>query len=155
MSGSEIKTLPDYPSSEAREVASDVLAELSTNTWADSDNYTVAQYLDAFALMRLTDAARSPAAVEPIQCGSASRDPTEQLRAALADIDIAAYNAAKTRIGWALEALDVTSANRRPTERKIDKWLSAALEDPNVCEEMKADIRDYFEHSVKNTEIKT
>jgi len=27
----------------------------------------------------------------------------------------------------------------------IGKWLSAALDDPNVCVEMKADIRRFFE----------
>jgi len=27
----------------------------------------------------------------------------------------------------------------------IGKWLSAALDDPNVCAEMKADIRRFFE----------
>ena len=27
----------------------------------------------------------------------------------------------------------------------IGKWLSAALEDPNVCEEMKQDIREWFD----------
>ncbi|WP_156367228.1 hypothetical protein, partial [Novosphingobium sp. KN65.2] len=27
---------------------------------------------------------------------------------------------------------------------KLGQWLSAALDDPNVCEEMKADIREWF-----------
>ncbi|KER37251.1 hypothetical protein AL00_06140 [Sphingobium indicum F2] len=27
---------------------------------------------------------------------------------------------------------------------RLGKWMSAALDDPNVCEEMKADIRDWF-----------
>lgn len=28
---------------------------------------------------------------------------------------------------------------------KLGAWLSAALDDPNVCDEMKADIRAWFE----------
>lgn len=27
---------------------------------------------------------------------------------------------------------------------RLGKWMSAALDDPNVCEEMKADIREWF-----------
>ena len=29
-------------------------------------------------------------------------------------------------------------------ERTVGKWLSAALEDPNVCDEMKRDINEFF-----------
>ncbi|SCB51775.1 Predicted phosphohydrolase, Cof family, HAD superfamily [Bradyrhizobium yuanmingense] len=58
-------------------------------------------------------ALRAPATSEPVQCSSASRDPVEQLHAALADIEISAYNAAKLRIGWALEALG-QPASRSP-----------------------------------------
>lgn len=29
-------------------------------------------------------------------------------------------------------------------ERTVGKWLSAALDDPNVCDEMKADINEFF-----------
>jgi hypothetical protein len=36
-----------------------------------------------------------------------SSEPVEQLRAALADIDISAYNAAKWRIQRAIDALDI------------------------------------------------
>lgn len=32
-----------------------------------------------------------------------------------------------------------------PPANKIGSWLSAALDDPSVCEAMKADIRDWFE----------
>jgi len=32
----------------------------------------------------------------------------------------------------------------RSVEFNIGKWLSAALEDPNVCDEMKADIVAWF-----------
>lgn len=32
---------------------------------------------------------------------------------------------------------------------RIGWWLSAALEDPNTCEEMKADIRDWFDWQAK------
>jgi hypothetical protein len=30
-------------------------------------------------------------------------------------------------------------------EDALGKWLSAALDDPNVCDEMKADIRAWFD----------
>lgn len=30
-------------------------------------------------------------------------------------------------------------------EDNIGRWLSAAIEDPNVCEEMKSDIRQWFD----------
>jgi len=33
-----------------------------------------------------------------------------------------------------------------PADDRIGKWLSAALSDPAVCEEMKRDIRNWFEH---------
>jgi hypothetical protein len=33
----------------------------------------------------------------------------------------------------------------RKGNEKLGPWMSAALEDPNVCEEMKADIRAWFE----------
>lgn len=33
-------------------------------------------------------------------------------------------------------------------ELNMGKWMSAALEDPNVCDEMKADIRAWFAHHV-------
>ena len=37
------------------------------------------------------------------------------------------------------------SSLRDKADYKIGEWLSAALEDPNVCAEMKADIRAWFE----------
>jgi hypothetical protein len=39
-------------------------------------------------------------------------------------------------------------ASMRPAETQVSpvaKWLSAALEDPSVCDEMKADIRAWFD----------
>ena len=43
-------------------------------------------------------------------------------------------------VGHALKKHRLQDANKR-----IAKWLSAALDDPQVCEEMKADIRAWFE----------
>jgi hypothetical protein len=34
-------------------------------------------------------------------------------------------------------------------DERIGAWLSAALEDPNVCREMKKDIMDWFDSRVK------
>lgn len=36
---------------------------------------------------------------------------------------------------------------------KIAKWLSAALDDPNVCQEMKADIREWFRCQEYNSSL--
>lgn len=41
---------------------------------------------------------------------------------------------------WRLIALNDAVRNRR-----VAKWLSAALEDPSTCNEMKADIRAWFD----------
>ena len=43
-------------------------------------------------------------------------------------------------VGHALEKQRLQDGNER-----IGKWLSAALDDPSVCSEMKADIRTWFE----------
>lgn len=42
---------------------------------------------------------------------------------------------------WHVAEFIVATVNR---DDRIGKWLSAALEDPQVCEEMKADIRHWF-----------
>lgn len=36
------------------------------------------------------------------------------------------------------------TVNQSIRNRRVAKWLSAALEDPSTCEEMKADIRAWF-----------
>lgn len=36
---------------------------------------------------------------------------------------------------------------------RIGKWLSAALDDPQVCDEMKADIRAWFDSQKPPNEI--
>ena len=43
-----------------------------------------------------------------------------------------------------------TGRERNEADDRIGKWLSAALEDPQVCEEMKADIRFWFETRPKD-----
>jgi hypothetical protein len=43
-------------------------------------------------------------------------------------------------VGHALEKQRLQDGNER-----IGAWLAAALDDPTVCEEMKADIRAWFE----------
>ena len=60
------------------------------------------------------------------------RCPVEQLRAALADIDISAYNAAKLRISWALAALE--TPRPRSSADNGDSKLPLHYEDgPDYC----------------------
>lgn len=44
-----------------------------------------------------------------------------------------------------LEAAGATIKRLRTANDKLGWWMSAALDDPQVCEEMKADIRAWFE----------
>ena len=41
-------------------------------------------------------------------------------------------------------AEDTATSSDGLVERTVGKWLSAALDDPNVCDEMKADINEFF-----------
>jgi hypothetical protein len=55
----------------------------------------------------------------------------------------------KAELAYMSMALDRELSISRLAElanQRISKWLSAALEDPAVCEEMKADIRAWLEH---------
>lgn len=45
---------------------------------------------------------------------------------------------------WEPQARAAISAMRPKQHHAIGKWLSAALEDPSTCEEMKEDIRAWF-----------
>lgn len=44
-----------------------------------------------------------------------------------------------------VEELKTKIIELRSVDDRIGFWLSAALDDPNVCEEMKADIRAWFD----------
>lgn len=41
------------------------------------------------------------------------------------------------KLGWCSDRLIMA-------EVRLGRWMSAALDDPNVCDEMKADIREWF-----------
>lgn len=43
-----------------------------------------------------------------------------------------------------VEVLDPMIQRSVMASVKLGAWLSAALDDPNVCAEMKADIREWF-----------
>lgn len=57
---------------------------------------------------------------------------------------------AETAQEWVMEnlpsllALLPDGAGWRPEEKRLGSWMSAALDDPNVCDEMKADISAWF-----------
>lgn len=57
-----------------------------------------------------------------------------------------------------LRALDMLARMPNPARRKRDaddalgKWMSAALDDPNVCAEMKSDINEWFE-AIENAKL--
>jgi hypothetical protein len=44
-----------------------------------------------------------------------------------------------------LAHLSTLQAQLERAREALGKWMAAALDDPNVCEEMKADIRTFFE----------
>lgn len=70
----------------------------------------------------------------------------DEVRAAI-DVILRLHDAQSARLTLALEQLDRAAAyidKMKLGNDKIGKWLSAALEDSNVCEEMKSDIRDWF-----------
>jgi hypothetical protein len=57
-----------------------------------------------------------------------------------------AYQLADALIVHRETAAEAREAELRETPKKVGWWVSAALDDPNVCAEMKADIAAWFAH---------
>lgn len=53
-------------------------------------------------------------------------------------------DALESLFGGSLHERDKDAAKLRAANDRIGPWLSAALEDPQVCAEMKADIAAWF-----------
>lgn len=80
------------------------------------------------------DAARLPA------------DGRDEVRAAI-DVILKLSDHSNAKLSLALEQLDRAAAEIeriKSANVKIGAWLSAALDDPQVCDEMKNDIREWF-----------
>lgn len=69
--------------------------------------------------------------------------------ATLSEMEVARKAFAITRLfgqhGMSIIAMARAGQRAVDAAPKIGAWLSAALEDPNVCDEMKADIRSWVE----------
>lgn len=70
---------------------------------------------------------------EPYEVGSGRRCPVHEVGATVWDVSPINPNP----IPYKME-------HRSPADR-LGAWLSAALDDPNVCDEMKGDIREWFD----------
>lgn len=70
----------------------------------------------------------------------------DEVRAAI-DMLLALSNRRTTRLTLALNQLDKAALEidrLKKNNEKLASWMSAALDDPQVCQEMKSDIQDWF-----------
>ena len=84
----------------------------------------IRQYDEAAASVRLHDGPRPP-----YQSSDAAEWHTKGIKQGL-------------KIGRSI--LEVLVSTDKEVSDRLGKWMSAALDDPNVCEEMKNDIRAWF-----------
>ena len=71
-----------------------------------------------------------------------------ELRSAVMGVITDVWDRSKQIDDAADEVLDLIEADRKrrgESAMRVGAWLSAALDDPNVCDEMKADIRTWMD----------
>ena len=70
----------------------------------------------------------------------------DEVRAAI-DVLLELSNRRTTKLTLALSQLNKAALEidrLRENNKKLASWMSAALDDPQVCQEMKSDIHDWF-----------